>query len=127
MAIAAKRTTSTAVAKTAAKPVAKRPAARTATPAPAAPAKPVQASPALAAEPSKKARKIDAVRSSFNLAASEYASLTTLKKSLGTKRSPVKKGQLIRAGLALLRDLPAAQIHAIVATLPTLKAPAAKK
>lgn len=79
------------------------------------------------AEAREKARKIKLVRDSFTMPESEYAVLGDVKKACLKAGIEVKKSELLRVGVALLRELDAAKIQAMLATLPALKAGRPKK
>lgn len=113
-----------AKAKPAVKTVAaKAPAATTkavvAKPATKTPAKPVVASP-VAAKPVK-AKKVKMVRDSFTMPKPEYAVLDVLKLRAGKLAMPIKKTELIRAGIKALAALPDAAFLAALRAVPNLK------
>jgi len=105
-------------AKAAAKPVAK-PAAKA-----AAPAKKV-AQPKAIKEVSitkdEKVKKIKMVRDSFTMPKPEFAVLETLKVRALQLSTPVKKTELIRAGIKALAAMPDADFLAAVRAVPSLK------
>ncbi len=132
-AAAPKKTTST-VAKTVSKipvkaPVAtlvKAPAAAPVKPPAVVPAKPVVATKATApkaAKPAKEAKvkKDKQVRDSFTMPKTEYAVLDTLKLRASKLASPVKKSELLRAGVKALAAMADAQFLAAVKAVPTIK------
>lgn len=75
----------------------------------------------------EKVRKIKLVRDSFTMPESEYAVLGEVKKACLKAGLEVKKSELLRVGVALLRELDAARIQAVLANLPALKAGRPKK
>lgn len=79
------------------------------------------------AEAKEKARKIKLVRDSFTMPESEYAVLGEVKKACLKAGVEVKKSELLRVGVAMLRELDAARIQALLAILPALKAGRPKK
>lgn len=110
-------------AKTKAKPVvrsvaAKAPAATTkavvAKPAIKTPAKPVAAKPV-------KEKKLKMVRDSFTMPKPEYAVLDVLKLRAAKLAMPIKKTELIRAGIKALAALPDAAFLAALRAVPNLK------
>lgn len=119
-----------AVAATPAAPVAKAGkaprAVKTAVSAPAAkkvaakPTKTVHAKPAPVAKPAKPV-KHKLVRDSFTFPEPEYLTLVALKKRLLAAGTEIKKGELVRAGLALLNTLDDAALAAAVARVEKLK------
>jgi hypothetical protein len=130
-------------AKPAAKPVAKKPAEPVASPAavksPAVKAKPTSRRPAAAAstpQPTakpeaksvpvliadkEKVKKIKLVRDSFTMPEAEYAVLGQVKKACLKAGVEVKKSELLRIGVALIREMEVASLKAVLATLPQLK------
>jgi hypothetical protein len=74
-----------------------------------------------------KASKPKAVRASFTVPKDEYATLAELKKTCQSKGIEVKKSQLLRAGIALLRDLDSAKLTKLIAALPATKSAPGKK
>src|SRR5437762_794177 len=97
---------------TARKAVPAKPLAATPNPAPLAaklPAPKVIAKPVIsvkpAAEPKVKARKIKLVRDSFTMPEDEYQVLGDVKKACLKAGLAVKKSELLRVGVALIRDL----------------------
>ncbi len=104
----------------------------TATPAPAVPvtaAKKTAAKlqPKAAPEPKEKAKKAKLVRDSFTMPEAEYAALGEVKKACLKAGVEVKKSELLRIGVALVRQLDMAKLKEILAGLPTLKAGRPKK
>lgn len=115
-----------AVAKPAAKPAPKAVAAAapTAAPAPAAKPAPVAKAPAV---PKAKVHKPKLVRDSFTMPEEEYAVLGMVKKACLKGGVEVKKSELLRAGVALLKQLDLAALKAVLAGLPQLKTGRPKK
>jgi hypothetical protein len=130
-------------AKPAAKPAAKNPAEPLASPAavksPSVKTKPASRRPAAAAsavQPSvkpevkpvpvliadkEKVKKIKLVRDSFTMPEAEYAVLGQVKKACLKAGLEVKKSELLRIGVALIREMEVASLKAVLATLPQLK------
>ncbi len=127
-------------AKPAKTPAAGLPVARIATPAPAAnnPASKAatkaatQAAKAAAPLPDKaatrpasekiaKARKPKLVRDSFTIPKAEYTVLEDLKQRAGRLSSPVKKSELLRAGIKALAAMPQAAFLAALQAVPAIK------
>ncbi len=79
------------------------------------------------AEVKEKTRKPKLVRDSFTMPEAEYAVLGELKKACLKAGVEIKKSELLRVGVALLRQLDPAKIREIRAGLPTLKAGRPKK
>jgi hypothetical protein len=111
--------------KSAAKPVAKvaaKPATKPA--AKAAPAKPA-AKPATekkaAVVKEEKHKKVKMVRDSFTMPKPEFAVLDTLKSRALQLKAPIKKTELIRAGIKALAAMPDAAFLAAVRAVPSLK------
>ena len=86
----------------------------------AAAAVPAKAKPAAAPKPAK-APKQKLVRDSFTFPETEYLTLVALKKRLLAAGTEIKKGELVRAGLALLNTLDDAALAAAVARVEKLK------
>lgn len=132
-----------AVKKPVAKPVAK-PAAR---PAPKAAAKPVAApkdekkvekvvkvvkaektaEKAEKTEKTAKAKKVKQVRDSFTMPENEYAVLAQVKKSCLKAGVEIKKSDLLRIGVSLIKNLKIAELKDILAGLTPLKVGRPKK
>lgn len=124
-------------------PVAKKPEAKRAAPAAKRAAKPANAkSPSLngsgakapakgkakpAAAPKEKARKAKLVRDSFTMPEAEYQGLGDIKKACLKAGFAVKKSELLRIGVALLRKMDAPALKGMLASLPPLKAGRPKK
>ena len=90
-------------------------AARKAAMSPAAPA------PALAAEKAAKAHKPKLVRDSFTIPKNEYQVLDALKqRALGLQR-PVRKSELLRAGIQVLDAMGDKALLKALSAVPTLK------
>ncbi|MFQ6334280.1 hypothetical protein [Methylophilus sp. 3sh_L] len=119
-----------ATAKPAAKPVVKA----------ATPAKKTTATPAIkvvnkVATPAKdkadkdkpKTSKVKMERDSFTMPKEEYAQIAILKKRLETLEKPVKKSELLRAGLKLLSAMDDAALKAALASIPVIKTGRPKK
>ena len=97
-----------AVKKAAAKPVPKKqPAAKA----------------AAAPEPAKdsKAKKPKLVRDSFTIPKDEYAVIETLKQRAATLAQPVKKSELLRAGLKVLAAMTDSALRSAVQAVPSIK------
>lgn len=69
-----------------------------------------------------KQKKDKLVRDSFTMPESEYGVLSEVKKLCLSKGVEVKKSQLLRIGLALLKTLDVKELQAQLANLPALKA-----
>ena len=115
-------------AKTKAKPAVKTAAAKTPAattkavmvkPATKTPAKPVAAKP-VAAKPVKE-KKIKMVRDSFTMPKPEFAVLDVLKLRAAKLVLPIKKTELIRAGIKALAAMPDAAFLAALRAVPNLK------
>jgi hypothetical protein len=104
--------------------VAKKPMEMQAKPAvrvkPAAEAKP-------AAEVKEKPKKVKLVRDSFTMPETEYAVLGEVKKACLNAGIEVKKSELLRIGVALIRTLDVAKLKESLDALPALKAGRPKK
>jgi hypothetical protein len=93
----------------------------------AAAAKPAQAAktqakPAAAVPAEKeKAKKIKLVRDSFTMPEAEYEVLGQVKKTCLKAGVEIKKSELLRIGVALIRRLDVASLKGVLATLPQLK------
>lgn len=68
----------------------------------------------------KKLKKATLILDSFTFPKAEYAQLSQLKKRLIEQGVPVKKNQLVRAGLILLAALDDSNLKSIVAKVPPL-------
>ncbi|HEY4066650.1 MAG TPA: hypothetical protein VGM74_07125 [Burkholderiaceae bacterium] len=102
---AASKTSPKTAAKPAPKPAVKKPAA------PAAAVKPV-------AEPKLKHKL---VRDSFTIPKAEYTELQGLKLRAANLKRPVKKSELLRAGVSALRAMNDAAFLAALSAVPSLK------
>jgi hypothetical protein len=126
---AAKAPVSKAAVKLAAKPAAK-PLAKTSAPAAkkpaAAPAAKTPAKPVVAND-KPKTPKVKMERDSFTMPKDEYAQIAALKKRLEGLGKPVKKSELLRAGLKLLSTLNDTALKAALNTVPTIKTGRPKK
>ena len=116
------------------------PKAKTAVAAPAAPKAPavkkpvapmsVKATPPKKAEPKKseaKPVKVKMVRDSFTFPEADHSHLAALKKRVVALGQDVKKGELVRAGIALLAALDNKALLAAVANVDRLKTGRPKK
>lgn len=79
------------------------------------------------AELKEKAKKAKLVRDSFTMPEAEYAVLGEVKKACLKAGIEVKKSELLRVGVALIRQLDTAQLKEILSRLPALKAGRPKK
>jgi len=113
-------------AKAAAKTAAKA-AATTVKKAPARPAASKQAAAKTAApaapQPAKdsKAKKPKLVRDSFTIPKDEYAVIETLKQRAAALAQPVKKSELLRAGLKVLAAMSDSALRSAVQAVPSIK------
>jgi hypothetical protein len=71
--------------------------------------------------------KAKLIRGSFSLPKPEYAVLAELKDACLKNGLAVKKNQLLRVGIALLRECDSARLGEMVAALPAVTAKRAKK
>jgi hypothetical protein len=78
-------------------------------------------------EQKEKPKKTKLVRDSFTMPEPEYAVLGEMKKVCLKAGIEVKKSELLRVGVALVRTLDIAQLKKILADLPALKAGRPKK
>ena len=78
-------------------------------------------------EPKEKVKKAKLVRDSFTMPEAEYAVLGEMKKACLKAGIEVKKSELLRVGVALIRQLETVKLKAILDGLPTLKAGRPKK
>lgn len=102
------------------KPAKKAVAKKASTPKPAVATKPVEAAkPGKANEP--KAKKPKLVRDSFTIPKDEYAVLGTLKDRATALAHPVKKSELLRAGLKVLAGLSDSALHSALQAVPSIK------
>jgi len=86
----------------------------------AAQAKTPAAQPATAGKDAK-ARKPKLVRDSFTFPKDEYAAIEALKERLASLGQPVKKSELLRAGLKALAAMPDAALKTALQAVPSLK------
>lgn len=75
----------------------------------------------------EKVKKPKLVRDSFTMPEAEYAVLGEVKKACLKAGIEVKKSELLRVGVALIRQLDTARLQEILAALPALKAGRPKK
>lgn len=68
-----------------------------------------------------KAKKPKLVRDSFTIPKDEYAAIDTLKQRCATLAQPVKKSELLRAGLKMLAAMDDAALRAAVQAVPSIK------
>lgn len=106
------------VVKSVPKPVARRPAPAKKV---AAVKTPVAAAPRRPAAPLPEAPKQKLVRDSFTIPKSEYAVLEGLKHRGAGLRRPVKKSELLRAGIKALQAMSDRAFLAALAGVPSLK------
>lgn len=121
-------TTKPAIAKPAVKPAAKvtaKPAAKTASSGVAK--KTAPAAKPVVAQDKPKTPKVKMERDSFTMPKDEYAQIAALKKRLEGLGKPVKKSELLRAGLKLLSGLNDVALKAALVTVPTIKTGRPKK
>jgi hypothetical protein len=109
----------TAVAKPAAKPAVKQAAKPAAKPVPKQASTKAAAKPAAPKEPKEK--KIKMVRDSFTMPKPEFAVLDVLKIRAAKMGSPVKKTELLRAGIKALAAMSDVAFLAAVRAVPSLK------
>jgi len=128
---AAPKSATKVVAKTPAKPAAKvatkapvKLAAKSTTVAKASAKKPATANKpvVVAASAKEKVKKPKLVRDSFTMPEAEYAVLSEVKKACIAAGIEVKKSQLLRVGLVLLKKTPVSVLKTLVEELPPLKA-----
>ena len=129
---AAKKSAPAKSAKPAAK--SKAPATKTAQKRPATKAAPVKAAPLKAAPPAKapkaaveKPKRPKLVRDSFTIPKAEYAALDELKLRAAKLGHPVKKSELLRAGIKALLAQADAALLATLGTVPSIKTGRPKK
>ena len=107
----------------AAKPVKKAAAEKAPASKPTAAAKPAKAvaavKPTKATEPKSKKPKL--VRDSFTIPKDEYAVLDTLKDRATALAHPVKKSELLRAGLKVLAGLSDSALRSALQAVPSIK------
>ena len=117
-------------AKVAVKPVAEKVAAKPAVKVvkkPVVAVKPVAAKPAAIILPANKAKKPKLVRDSFTMPETEYEVLSQVKKACISAGVEVKKSQLLRIGLVLLKKTDVNALKTLIAGLEPLKAGRPKK
>ena len=68
-----------------------------------------------------KVKKVRLVRDSFTIPKDEYLALQKLKERAIGLTKPAKKGELLRAGLLALANMPDAAFLATLAAIPALK------
>lgn len=88
-------------------------------------APPAKAKPAAASK--EKVKKPKLVRDSFTMPEAEYQGLSDVKKACIKAGFEIKKSELLRIGVALIRNSAPAQLKAVLASLPPLKAGRPKK
>ncbi|AKN66122.1 hypothetical protein RC55_16310 [Herbaspirillum seropedicae] len=126
-------------AKPAARPAPKAAAAKPAATKPAAPKdekkvekvekieKPVKAEKTEKIEKAAKPKKVKQVRDSFTMPENEYAVLAQVKKSCLKAGVEIKKSDLLRIGVSLIKNLKIAELKDILAGLTPLKVGRPKK
>ncbi|WP_194725996.1 hypothetical protein [Noviherbaspirillum malthae] len=90
-------------------------------------AKPTSKEPAAKPEEKEKAKKPKLVRDSFTMPEAEYAVLGQVKKDCLKAGFEVKKSELLRVGVALIRQLDTTRLKEVLETLPALKTGRPKK
>lgn len=118
--------TKTAVTKTAVKKAVVKEVAAKAVPPKKNAAKAAVSKAVAAAKPEKtaaphKAKKDKLVRDSFTIPKAEYAVIDELKQRAAKLNSPVKKSELLRAGIKILASLPNAALLTALTQVPTIK------
>lgn len=78
-------------------------------------------------EKKEKVKKPKLVRDSFTMPEAEYKVLGEVKKNCLKAGIEVKKSELLRVGVALIREMDPGKLQAVLATLPSLKAGRPKK
>lgn len=123
-----KKTVPTKTAKTVKTVVRKAPTTKKAAPvrksAPATPAKPVTV---VAEVKPSKAKKPKLVRDSFTIPKTEYSVLDELKLRAAKLAHPVKKSELLRAGIKALNGMSDAALLAALKAVPSIKTGRPKK
>lgn len=109
------------------KPAAKKAVKPTAKKAAKPAAKPAAKSAAKPAAPKEKLRKPKLVRDSFTMPEAEYEVLGQVKKACIKAGFEVKKSELLRIGVALIKKMDLSQLKSNLASLPPLKAGRPKK
>ena len=102
------------------KPVAAKPVTKTVA-TKAAPKRVGKAAPANRPAKPEKVKKPKLVRDSFTIPKLEYAVVEQLKQRAAKLGAPVKKSELLRAGIKLLATLATADYLAALAAVPTIK------
>jgi hypothetical protein len=69
----------------------------------------------------KKAKKAKVVRDSFTMPESDYGKIAALKKQCLAAGLPVKKSELLRAGLTALSELPMTELAELIGRLENVK------
>jgi hypothetical protein len=82
---------------------------------------------AAAVEKKEKVKKPKLVRDSFTMPEAEYKVLGEVKKNCLKAGIEVKKSELLRVGVALIREMDPGTLQAVLATVPSLKAGRPKK
>lgn len=90
-------------------------------------AKPAAKEQAAKPEDKEKPKKSKLVRDSFTMPEAEYAVLGQVKKECLKAGFEVKKSELLRVGVALIRQLDSTRLKEILDTLPALKTGRPKK
>ncbi|WP_343584257.1 hypothetical protein [Herbaspirillum sp.] len=118
---AAPKAAAPAAAVKAAAPAPKKPAA--------VPAKPLPkpAAPTKAEKKAAKPKKVKQVRDSFTMPENEYAVLAQVKKSCLKAGVEIKKSDLLRIGVSLIKNLKIAELKDILSSLTPLKVGRPKK
>lgn len=93
----------------------------------AAPAVKAQAKAKPEADGKEKSKKAKLVRDSFTMPEAEYAVLGEVKKACLKAGIEVKKSELLRVGVALIRQLDVLRLKEVLGSLPTLKTGRPKK
>ena len=91
------------------------------TPKPAPKPTPAPVQPAKASKKKEKPEKVKVVRDSFTIPKAEYAQIAEMKQRAMALGLEVKKSELIRAGLALLKSTSDATFRKALGNVPTLK------
>ena len=102
------------------KPVLKKVAAKPATKAPIKAAAPKTTKPLKVAKPAK-VKKPKLVRDSFTIPKDEYVVIDALKTRAGKLGQPIKKSELLRAGIKALAAMSDIQFKAALSNVPTIK------
>ena len=102
------------------KPVLKKVAAKPATKAPIKAAAPKTTKPVKVVKPAK-VKKPKLVRDSFTIPKDEYVVIDALKTRAGKLGQPIKKSELLRAGIKALAAMSDIQFKAALSNVPTIK------